>query len=144
MLLDKQHQFSDAQAITAAAKSTNVIDLSDAGRDIGNGERLFLVVVVTTAFTDAGSNSSLTVDLEQDDDSAMGSPAKVQEIGSFPALSPVGTKLIAAIDPAKISERYLQLGYTPVNGDLTTGAVKAFIAKDVDAYKAYADAISIQ
>lgn len=142
-MLDKENMFSDAQAITAAAKSTNVIDLSDAGRDIGVGENLYVGVFVSTAFTDAGSDSTLTVDLEQDDDSGMASPVKVQEVGILPALAAIGAKIISRIDPLKITERYLQLSYTPNNGNLTTGAVKAYLVKDIDAFKAYADAITI-
>ena len=65
MIMDAQLLFSDAQAITAAAGSTNTIDLG-AVRDIGTGENLYLVVTVDVAFTDGSSNSTLTVALEGD------------------------------------------------------------------------------
>lgn len=141
MLFDKENQFSDAQAITAAAKSTNVIDLGVA-RDMGAGENLFLVAVVDTAFTDAGSDSTLAVNLETDDDSAMGSPTVIQNLFTFPALSPVGTKKVARLQPADY-ERYIQLAFVPAGGNLTTGAITAFLCKDADVQKYYADAITI-
>lgn len=142
MIIDKENQFSAAQAITAAAGSTNVIDSSPAGEDLGAGENLFIVAVVTTAMTDAGSDSALAVDLQTDADSAMGSPTVIQNLFTFPALSPIGTKKIARIQPATF-ERYVGLVYTPSNGNLTTGAISAMIVKDADVQKYYADAITI-
>jgi len=142
MIMDKENQFSAAQAITAAANSTNVIDSSAAGEDLGAGENLFIVAVVTTAFTDAGSDSTLNVSLQTDDNSAMASPTVIQDLFTFPALSPVGTKKIARIQPATF-ERYVGLVYTPANGNLTAGAVSAMIVKDADIQKFYPDAINI-
>ena len=48
MILDSLLKFSDAQALTATADSTNVIDLSN-DRDIGIGEPMALVVTVGVA-----------------------------------------------------------------------------------------------
>jgi len=142
MIMDKENQFSAAQAITAAAGSTNVIDSSPVGEDLGAGENLFIVAVVTTAFTDAGSDSTLNVSLQTDDNSGMASPTVIQDLFTFPALSPVGTRKIARIQPATF-ERYLGLVYTPANGNLSTGAVTAMIVKDADIQKFYPDAINI-
>lgn len=142
MILDSQLVFSDAQAITAAAASTNTIDLG-AARDIGGGEQFFIVVTVVTAFTDTGSDSTLAVALQTDDNTSFSSATSSQVIGTFSALSAVGTTLYMPIAPARANERYIRLYYTPAGGDLSTGAVDAYIAKDLARFNPYADAITI-
>ena len=69
MILDTQLEFSDAQAVTATAVSTNVVDLSSV-RDIGVGEELYIRIGVVVAMTDAGSDSTIAVTLETDDAAA--------------------------------------------------------------------------
>lgn len=139
MIIDTNLRFSNAQAITAAAQSTNVLDLHKSLRDAGTGKPLFLVTVVTTAFTDAGSNSTLTVALEGDATAAM-VPAKSRDLFIIPALAAVGDTFISPLHPRGAVEAYqfLDLKYTPNNGDLTTGAVSSFLVEDVAAWAAYA------
>jgi hypothetical protein len=143
MILDKQLTFSDAQAITAAAGSDNTIDLGEA-RDIGTGKPLYVVVVVDTAFTDASSNSTLTVALEGDSTESF-TPDGTQDLFTFSALSAAGTVKYAALDPgaAPLQYRYIRLKYTPNNGDLTTGAVSAYLVEDVQQFVAYANNYTI-
>ncbi len=142
MYLDSKLLFSDAQAVTAAAASTNVVDLGSA-RNIGVGEGLYVVVTVDTAFTDSGSNSTLTVALQGDSSDSF-SPDGSQQLFIIPALAAAGAKYIARISPDYASNyRYMQLYYTPNNGDLSAGAVTAFITHNVDAYSSYADGITI-
>ena len=140
---DAQNYYSFAQAVTAAAVSTNVLNHRQAGRDIGVGEPLYIVSVVKTAFTDAGSDSSLDVNLQTDDDELFGSLTAVRTLFSFPALAAVGTVRIARIQPDDINEIYSRLQYAPQNGDLTTGAVESFITHDINRWKAFPDAIVI-
>src|SRR3546814_11166851 len=68
MYLDKENEFSDAQAVTATAISENVIDLGATNtlKDIGAGEEVWLVVRTRTAATDAPSGATLAVSLEPD------------------------------------------------------------------------------
>lgn len=63
MIIDAQCMFSDAQAITADAVGTNVIDLSVA-RSIGNGEPLAVVFVVDVAADQTSSNEDYTFEVE--------------------------------------------------------------------------------
>lgn len=142
MIMDKENLYSDAQAVTAAAASDNVIDHGEA-RDLGTGENLYLVAVLTEAMTDAGSDSTLEAKIQTDDNSGFATPTDAQIVGTFPALSPVGTRLITRLDPLKINERYSRLYFTPANGNLSTGKVKAGIVHGIDNAKAYADAITI-
>lgn len=136
MIHDAQNLFSDAQAITAAAASTNIIDLASA-RNIGVGENLYVVVTVDTTFADTGSNSTLTVALEGDSSTSF-TPDGSQTLFTIPALAAAGNKYIARINPDFASNyRYIRVYYTPNNGDLSAGAVTAFIAHGIDAYTSY-------
>jgi hypothetical protein len=138
MLIDQYELFSSAQAITAEAASTNLIDLK-AARNMGTGARpLYIVAQVTTAFTDGSSNSELDVKVEADDDVAFGSIDTTTTIGQFAALSAVGTQVIAMLPPAAANYRYVRLKYTPIDGDLSAGAVTAFITADPQLWAAYA------
>lgn len=143
MYLDALLQFSDSQAVTATAVSTNVINLGTGGRDIGVGEDLYFFIGLPVAMTDAGSDSTVTVTVEVDDNESFTSATVAQTIGVFPALSAAGAKLIAKIQPLAVNEQYVRLRYTVANGNLTTGSIDAAIMKDVDAYKFYQDAITI-
>lgn len=142
MLIDAHNLFSNAQALTATAASTNYMDLGPLAtgnlqRNLGVGENIYFVSIVTTAFTDASSNSTITVTLEVDDNTSFSTPTTAQTIGIFAALSAVGTRLVARLQPDAINERYLQVKYTTTNGDLTTGAVTSFLTHSIDAWRAY-------
>lgn len=139
MIMDVQNRFSSAQAITATAASADIIDLGIAGRSVGTGEDVYLVVQVVSAFTDTGNDSTVTVTLETDDNTGMSSAATLLTVGTFAALSAVGSRLIVRLPISAAYERYIGLRYTVAGGNLTTGAVTAFLTKDVDAYRTYAD-----
>lgn len=137
MIYDSALTFSSAQAITASAVSTNSVDLSKA-RNIGVGSDLYVVAVVTTAFTDSGSDTTLQIDLQGSAASNFGSPTS-QTIGIFAALSAAGTVLVGKVSPGLAGNlRYLQGNYTIANGSLSTGAITVFLTHDPDQYTSYA------
>jgi len=149
MILDKFLEFSDAQAVTASAISTNVVDLAPLGngvgtnttRDIGTGEDVYLVVITNTAATDAGSDATLTVTLESDSAVGLDSSATVHfSTGAiaFAGFKDAGTVLANVKLPAGNYERYLGVRYTVVDGNLTAGKFDAFLVKDAQAYRSYA------
>jgi len=147
MYVDKQAEFSDAQAVTATAISTNVMDLisNSSGlnplRDIGTGQDVYLVVSTQTAATDTSSDATLTVSLESDSTVDLATSATVHFTTgalAFAAFSPVGTVLIAVKLPMGEYERYLGVRYTVASGPLTAGAFDAFLTTDVQAFRAYA------
>lgn len=138
MMIDRQNQFSSAQAVTATAGSTDIIDLASAGRNVGVGEIVYIVVIVTAAFTDVGSDSTVAVTLETDDNTSMSSPTTIQTIGTFSALAAAGTRLISRL-PVATYERYIGIRYTVAGGNLSTGSITAFLCKDIDAYTSYAN-----
>lgn len=131
MYIDALLQFDDGDEHLAAGKSTNIIDVESA-RDVGSGTNLFLVLICTVAMTDVGDDSAMQVSIETDDDSAFPSGKITQVIGIFPALSAIGTKIIAKLDPKKIDEQFIRLDYSPTNGNLSTGKFSAFITNTVD------------
>lgn len=70
MILDAQNLFSDAQALTATAISSNVIDLSQA-RSIGNGEPLCVLFTVDVAAGQPNSNEDYTFDVKYASNAAL-------------------------------------------------------------------------
>jgi len=143
MILDAQLLFSDAQAVTAAAASTNSVDLG-AVRDIGTGQELYVMVTVDVALTDSGSDSTVTVALEGDSTSTF-TPDGTQDLFVIPALAAAGSVYYARLDPlaAPLQYRYIQLKYTPNNGNLTTGSFTAALVMGIQNAKVYADNITI-
>lgn len=145
MLIDRQNQFSDSQAITASAASTDYIDLG-AVRNIGVGENIYLFIQVTVAFTDTGSDSTVTPVLQTDDNTSFSSAATIRTFDTLAALTPAGTKRMYRLEPftdAGIYERYIRLSYTVANGNLTTGSISAYLTEDVQAWRAYASGYTI-
>lgn len=138
MILDKDLQFSSAQAVTSGSSdaSTNYIDLGVA-RDIGNGEDMEILCQIAVVMVGAGT---IAVTLEQDDNSAFSSATTIQTIGTFAATSAVGTQLTAKVQPGAITERYIRLKYT--NG-VVTGSVSSHLVHGVDHVTYYADGFNI-
>lgn len=128
MILDKELLLSDGQDAKAngAKDSTNVIDLSVAGRDIGKGEQLYVVVVVD-AYT-AGSNTQVTITLQTGATTGLDTDI-VSKVIATAAIKAGMVPIVIPIPPG-IAEQYLGLVY-----DCATAAtalnVTAFIAKDV-------------
>lgn len=145
MKVDAQNRFSDAQTVTTGSEngvaSTNVIDLGVA-RDIGAGKDIYLVVQVDTALTGAGDTCK--VELRTDDNSGMNSATVIQTVGTFPANSAAGTRLVQKLQPGAAYERYIDLLYTAAgSGALESGAFTAFLTDSVDTLKVYAKGYTI-
>lgn len=144
MIMDAQLVFSENQAITASANSTNVIDLSDV-RDIGIGEELWLGVQVTETFADSGSDSTVALSLITDDNAAMSSPATVRSLNTLAALTPAGTIYWYRIPPETLVayQQYIALAYAVAGGNLSAGKITAFLTRDPQKTKNYANGYSI-
>lgn len=144
MILDKELEFSSEQAVTAAAASTNIVDLGSA-RDIGVGEELYIRIGVTTTLDDSGDDSTLTVTLETDDNEAFASASTVATLVTIPATAAAGTEYFVKlpIELAQAYQQYIRLYYAPANGNLSAGAVDANIVKDIQKYTDYPSGYSI-
>jgi hypothetical protein len=162
MYLDSQVEFSDAQALTVTAISTNVYDSFSvkaggaAAADITPNVRLdqglgadhqYLVVSTPVAITDAGSDATLTVEFVSADDAAL-TAAPVVHFSSgalaFGAFSAAGQVIVMTKLPIGLYKRYLGLRYTVGAGPLLTGAIDAFITPDVQFNRIYKSAINVQ
>lgn len=143
MWIDKQLEFSDAQAVTATAISTNVVDLNTAFNyntsvDIGTGEDVYLVLQVDAAATAAGA---ATVQITLESSAAAGlTSSTVHFTSANYALTDLtaGKTLLAVKLPSGTYLRYLGVRYTVGTGPLTAGSFSAFLVKDVQAWRAYA------
>lgn len=144
MYIDKYAEFSDNQAVTATAISTNVMDLNPAlklnttGVDIGTGQDVYLVLQADTAATAAGA---ATVVITLESSAAAGLTSSTVHLTSKTlALSDLtaGKTLLAVKLPADTYLRYLGVRYTVSTGPLTAGSFSAFLTTDVQAYRAYA------
>ena len=155
MICDRDLLFSDSQALTAAAASTNIVDLrplasavvsggSANARNLGAGDELYWFLNVEVALTDSGSNSTVTVDLQTDDNAAFSSQATVATLMTIPAVTAAGTKYMGRLPIASTVayESFIRIYYTMNTGDLTTGTVSAGIVKDLDQYASFVGGFS--
>jgi hypothetical protein len=138
MIVDDTLVLSDHQAITATARSTDIIDLGATGtafghaaalaRDVGKAISIPLFISITETFNNL---TSLTVQIEVDDDPAFGSP---RIVAAGPAITLAGGGLASgqvvqfpAELPEGTNERFLGLRYTVAGAAPTTGKVFAGI-----------------
>lgn len=126
MLLDQQALFSAAQAITATAASTNVID-TGSNKGVGKYGDIPLLIQVVEGFN---SLTSLTVTVQTDDNSAFSSAADVLSMTIPLASLVLGYKSPVITLPMKM-ERYIRLNYTVTGTAPTTGKVTAGITGGV-------------
>ncbi len=156
MIFDSQLLFANQQAVTAAAASVasssftpapvGIVDLG-VGRNIGAGtDKLYLVVQCTTAMTDGSSDSTLTASVRtsatQASAALTGTITTITTLPAFPALSAVGTQVIGVLPPGTYN-RYIDVYFTPSNGNLTTGSFTAFLASDVDLQYSYPSGFNV-
>jgi len=119
MLLDAKNVFSDAQAITADAVSTNVIDLGAPGRGPGNG--LNVVAQVVEAFN---TLTSLEFQVQSSVDEAFTSPVTHQKV----SIALAGLTLGKKVDLGSLPDgtlRYVRLNYDVTGTNPTLGKVTA-------------------
>lgn len=131
MIFSAQQIFSDDQAITASADSTNVIDLGVAGtpygaaaaftRDIGKGADVPLLVQVTEDFDNL---TNLEIKLSTGATTALGTTIATQTILLADLVA--GKQFFLDSLPNGIVERYLGMEYvvtgtTPTAGKVTAG-----------------------
>ncbi len=132
MLMDLQSMFSNRQAITATAASTDVLDLGAAGtpkfakgpviRDLGRGRPIPINIQIVEAFNNL---TSLTVALQVDNDSAFGSPKTVLSVVVPLAELTAGRTIPPFYIPVGVDERYVRLLYTVTGTAPTLGRVTA-------------------
>lgn len=133
MILSAQQLFSDDQAITASADSTNVIDLGVPGtpfgaaaalnRDIGKGAKIPILAQVTADFNNL---TTLEFKISTGATTALGTEIASQTIALADLVA--GKQLNFDVLPNAIVERYLGMEYVVVGTAPSTGTVTAGIS----------------
>jgi hypothetical protein len=124
-ILDRQVLFSNEQAITTTAASTDIIDLGST-RDIGAGELSTVLVQVTTAFDNL---TSLGVALQTASAENFASPVQLTAGTIALADLTVGRKFSIGPIPGGVL-RYLRLYYTVTGSSPTVGKITAGVGVD--------------
>ena len=139
MIFDLQTLLSNAQAITADAASTNIIDTGAPGtvygaaaalsRNIGKGKKIPLLIQVVETFNNL---TSMEIKVECDNDVAFGSPKVVATTGAILLADLVAGK-IASIDvvPRDTDERYFRIYYDITGTAPTLGKVTAGVTMGI-------------
>lgn len=136
MIFNINELFSDAQAITASAISTNVIDLGLPGTpkggvaplndDVGKGNMIPILVQVVEDFTHATS-SDLTVTLEVSAAAGLTSPKVLAtETIAFADLK-AGKQMFNQVVPNGADLQFLGVRYASSSGSFTGGKITAGI-----------------
>lgn len=156
MYIDSLLQLSDAQALTATAVGTNVIDLSVA-RSVGSGEPMAVVFSVGVAADQTTGDEDYTFDVEYATAADQSTGAQLMgrrifESGTPTAPAQDADLLVAGfvfaipLPPVTADEtgQFLGVRYT-LAGTTPTCTVDAWLAplKDVAQYTSYADNVTI-
>lgn len=151
MWIDTSLEFCDNFTTLAAGDTkleSNIVDLGTADRDIGNGQPMYLVIKVTTAYSGGTSNQFI---LASDDVEAIATNGDATEHYRSDVFTnaqltagfslcvplPMGDTANQGEDIAGY-ERYLGILCTDV-GTSSTGAIDAFLTNDPVGWVSYPD-----
>lgn len=143
MLIDKFLQLSNAQAVTATAVSTNVIDAGATGnaaigRDIGAGTPMYAVLTVGTTFTAAGL-ATLTAAIQSSNTEGSGYADKIASPAIPVASLVAGSRFVIPLPPGL--DRYVRANYTVATGPMLTGALSLNVVDGYEYQVAYPDGL---
>ena len=144
--IDARAEFSDAQAVTATAISTNVMDLKgdgvspNTGSNIGAPAHTYLVITCGDA-ADAAGAATVTFTLESAANAGLSSGAVVHYSTAAIGKAALTAGAVVAVVPLPVGDykEYLGVRYTVGTGPLTAGTFNAFLTLDPSIIKAYAD-----
>lgn len=142
MIMDRKNTVSNAQAVTATAFSTDVIDLGplssgNAGRDMGVSEEQIMSITCTETATAAGA-ATVTFEIVTDDNSSLSSPTVLFASAAIGKATLVAGYVLNVRMPVSGYERFVGVRYTVATGPLTAGKFTAGIVMDPGFYRAYA------
>lgn len=127
MILDKQMELSNAQAVTVTAASSNQLDLGPAGPwgSSGTDEPLELFLNIDTTFT-AGGAATLTVQVRSSAAANMSAPTVHMQSDAIPVASlTAGSRLPFQPRLPQNVGRYVDLNYVVGTGPFTAGNISA-------------------
>lgn len=143
MFIDAQLLFSDAQAVSADAASTNYVDLGVA-RNLMEGEPMAFVIQVDVAADGTTTDETYEFQVETDDNSSFSSATDLVAHSIGYASLTAGSIHVLPVPVSSAFERYVRLYYN-VGGTSPSVTVTAFLQplSMVQKYKHYADNIVI-
>ncbi|HNB43400.1 MAG TPA: hypothetical protein PLL72_04305 [Burkholderiaceae bacterium] len=127
MIIDKFLQVSSAQAVTASAASTDVIDFVQASPDIGMDCLSMMVITTRSAVTAAGAATVTFSVQDSADNSTFTDVAVTAAIGKATLVA--GYQIVIPM-PTKL-RRYCRVYYTVGTGPLTAGSFSAQIVTGI-------------
>jgi PPE-repeat protein len=137
MILDTQNEFSNSQAVTATAISTNQVDTDSDSilKNLGGHEGVYLVLQVDEAF--AGTATTLTPELLSDSVATLdGTPTVHASFGALATAALTAGKTVGVIAlPFGDYERYVGVRYTVAGGTYTAGKVSAYLTRNPSFYR---------
>lgn len=138
--LDAQHLFSDAQAVTTTAVSTNVIDLGG-DHNVGIGEPMAVVVCVDVALDDSDADETYVITLQT---GSTATPTTVIATKTATRGDAAGTKYVLGVPADTSGERYLRLNFTH-GGTSPSATYTAFLIPQnmIQNYVSYPDGFTI-
>jgi len=125
MFIDVQNKFSAAQAVTADANATNVIDLG-IGRNLGDGEPMAVVIDVDVAADHTTGDETYTFNVVTDDNTSLSSPTTIATLTVAAASLTAGSRQVIVIPPGSVLEQYLGFAYD-VGGTTPTITCTVFL-----------------
>ena len=138
MMLSAEQIFSDSQALTATAASTNIIDLGATGtvlgapaalvRDIGPGKAVEFIVQLDV--DSGGTSPTLDVAVQVDTVEAFSSPTTVASSEQLAGGSAGDRVQLNCTLPEGTNERYLRLNYTLTGTSPTYTVTAGIVAGD--------------
>ena len=129
MLLDLENIFSDNQAITADAASTNVIKMAGNIKEVANGTPIPLRIQVTEDFA---TLTSLNIQVQTATDAAFTTPSTLVETGAIAAAT-LKAGYVAPINfIPKGNLGYMRLYYDVTGNSATAGKITAGIVAGPD------------
>lgn len=141
-LFDAFSEFSDAQALTSTAVSTNVVDLGG-DHNVGIGEPMAVVITVGVAADDSDGDETYSVALQTDDNDSFSSATQIGS-ATITRGDAAGTQYVIVVPADQTAERYLRLNYT-LGGTSPSVTVDARLSplKHVQNYVSYPDGFTI-
>jgi hypothetical protein len=124
MYTDALLKFSDAQALTATAVSTNVVDLG-VDRDIGIGEAMCLAVFVGVAADYTTADETYQFILQTDDNASFSSAVTVIASAAIPG-DELALGTVVVLPKGFTNERYLRVNNV-LAGTTPTITIDAFL-----------------
>lgn len=134
----------DLDQETGTYLAANQIDLGVAGRDPGNGQVVYLNVVVEETFTDGGDSATLQLRLRSDDSASIHASTSTGHFETptlLKAALVAGNKFSFALPVQGTAyERYLGLQAVVGTAGFDAGEITAWLSLDPIGWKAHADA----